>query len=162
MSEFFTRETWRPGKHRRLVKRIKPYAGRKTAPEAFLASARLMAFKPGRPGYRVCSSLKRDGTPCGRLAMRGLKVCEAHGGFQALARAGKLQPSGRTAAFKALRAAAPEGRSPSASSRLIRLKLYQEADQRMKMKLIRVYGTPAWAVLARQIQDRDRDGDGGM
>jgi hypothetical protein len=91
--------------------------------------------------------------------MRGLKVCEAHGGFLALARAGKLQSSGRTAAFKAMRAAVPEGRSPPAMLALMRMPLYRHADQRMKMKLVRAWGTPAWSALVRLIRDQDRKGD---
>jgi hypothetical protein len=154
MSVFFTRETWRPGKRSRMRKRVHPYAGCKTAPPAFLASRKLTAFKPGRPGYRICSATKRDGTPCGNLAMRDLKVCGAHGGFSILARQGKFQPSGRTAAFKAARAAAVEGRSGVAPSDLIRLPVYQQANQRMRMKLVMAWGTPAWLPLIRQIQQQ--------
>jgi hypothetical protein len=152
---FFTRETWRAGKKFRLRKRTKPFGGCKTAPRAFLEAAKLAGFKPGRPGYRICNATKRDGSPCGRLAMRDLKVCEAHGGFSILARQGKLQPSGRTEAFKAARAAAVEGRSPSAPPDLIRLPIYQQANQRMRMRLVMAWGTPAWMPLVRQIQRQD-------
>lgn len=41
-------------------------------------------WKPGRPGLRVCSATKRDGAPCGKLAMRGTHVCQFHGGRQSV------------------------------------------------------------------------------
>ena len=66
----FTRETWRQGGRSRLRKRTKLWGGCKTASPAFLAAAKVAGFKPGRPGYRICSAIKRDGSPCGRLAMR--------------------------------------------------------------------------------------------
>jgi hypothetical protein len=150
--EFFTRATWRPGKKFRMRKRVNRYGGCKTAAPAFLEAAKRVGFKPGRPGYRVCSATKRDGRPCGNLALKGLKVCGAHGGFSVLARQGKLQPSGRTAALRATRAAAVEGRSAPAPLDLIRLSIYQQANQRMRMKLVLAWGTPAWAVLMRQVQ----------
>jgi hypothetical protein len=152
---FFTRATWRAGKKSRLRKRVHPYAGCKTAPAAFLESAKQTQFKPGRPGYRLCNATKRDGTPCGRLALRDFAVCEAHGGLRALARQGKLQPSGRTAAFKAARAAAIEDRSPPALLDLTRLPVYQQANQWTRMRLARAWGTSAWPVLVRQIQHQD-------
>jgi hypothetical protein len=151
----FTRATWRAGKRSRLRKRVHPYAGAKTASPEFLAAAKLAAFKPGRPGYRVCSARKRDGTPCGRLALRELDVCEAHGGFLWLARHGKLQSSGRTAVFKAERAAAVEGCGPAAAPDLLRLPVYQQASQRTRMRLVMAWGTPAWTALVRQIKRQD-------
>jgi hypothetical protein len=147
--ECFTRATWRPGKKRRLRKRKNAYAGSTVAPPAFLEAAKQTQFKPGRPGCRICSAVKRDGTPCGRLALKGFVGCEAHGGFQYLARRGELQKSGRTAAF---RAAAIEGRS-SAPVELIRLPVYQHANQRMRMKMARAWGTPAWGMLLRQVRE---------
>jgi hypothetical protein len=150
--EFFTRATWRLGKKFRMRKRVNRYAGCKTAPPAFLEAAKRVGFKPGRPGYRVCSATKRNGRPCGNLALKGLKVCGAHGGFSVLARQGKLQPSGRTAAFRATRAAAVEGRSPSAPLDLIRLPIYRQASQWGRIRLVRAWGTPAWPALVRQIQ----------
>jgi hypothetical protein len=150
MGDYFTRETWRAGGRSKLRKRVNGYAGCKVAPPAFLAAAKIAAFKPGRPGYRTCAALKRDGTPCGRLALRELKVCEAHGGFQYLARQGKLQSSGRTAAF---RAAALEGRSHQAPLELARMPLYQAANQRVRMKMARAWGTPGWPGLVRQVRE---------
>jgi hypothetical protein len=100
----------------------------------------------------VCSATKRDGAPCGNLALKGLKVCGAHGGFSVLARQGKLQPTGRTAALKATRVAAVEGRSPPAPLELTRLPVYRQANQWTRMRLVRAWGTPAWTVLVRQIQ----------
>ena len=88
MTEFFTRSTWRAGGRSKLRKRMNAYGGCKVAPPAFLAAAKLAAIKPGRANRRLCSSIKRDGTPCRRLAMKGCKGCEAHGGILALARRG--------------------------------------------------------------------------
>jgi hypothetical protein len=147
--EFFTRETWRRGKKSRLRKRRKLYGGRKTAPTAFLEAAKKTQFRPGRPGCRLCCATRRDGRPCGRLALKELRVCEAHGGLGMLAMQGKFQPSGRSAAF---RAATVEGRSPPAPLDLTRLPLYQQASQRMRMRLIMAWQTPGWHVLVRQIQ----------
>ena len=148
--DYYTRATWRVGKKRRLLKRIKPWGGQTTAPAGFLEAGKRNAFKPGRPGYRVCSATKRDGTPCRRLAMKGCKGCESHGGILALARQGKFQPSGRTAAFNATRPKAVEGRTPPASFDLMRLPIYRRADQRTRMRLIRAWGTPAWFAILRQ------------
>jgi hypothetical protein len=155
MSEFFTRETWRAGGRSKLRKRVHGYAGCKVAPPAFLAAAKAAAFKPGRPGYRICGATKRDGNPCRRLAMKELKVCEAHGGLRALARQGKLQSSGRTAAFKANRAAMPEGRAPPVPFDLIRLPIYRESNEWTRIRLARAWATPAWLPLVRQIQHQD-------
>jgi hypothetical protein len=155
VTDFFTRETWRAGGRSKLRRRVNNYAGCKTAPPAFLAAAKIAAFKPGRPGYRLCTAIKRDGNPCRRLAMRELKVCEAHGGLRALARQGKLQSSGRTAAFKANRAAMIEGRSPPAPLELTRLRLYREANEWTRMRMVRAWGTTGWSPLVRQIQHQD-------
>jgi hypothetical protein len=155
VTEFFTRETWRAGKKSRLRKRVHGYAGCKTAPPAFLKAAKQTQFKPGRPGCRICSAAKRDGSPCGRLALRELTTCEAHGGILALARRGELQRSGRTAAFKAeARAAAVEGRSPLAPIELIRLPIYRQANQWVRMRLIRAWGTSGWSTLVGQIKSQ--------
>jgi hypothetical protein len=150
--EFFTRATWRPGKKFRIRKRVNRYGGCKTAPLAFLEAAKRVRFKPGRPGYRVCSATKRDGRPCGNLALKGLKVCGAHGGFSVLARQGKLQPTGRTAALKATRVAAVEGRSPPVPLELMRMPVYQQANQWTRIRLVRAWGTSAWTVVVRQMQ----------
>jgi hypothetical protein len=82
-------------------------------------------------------------------------VCEAHGGLSILARQGKLQPSGRTAAFKAYRAAAVEGRSPQVSLDLMRLPIYRRANEWTRIRLARAWMTPGWTALVRQIQSRD-------
>jgi hypothetical protein len=155
VTEFFTRETWRRGGRSRLRKRVNGYAGCKTAPPAFLAAAKIAAFKPGRPGYRLCSAIKRDGNLCRRLAMKELKVCESHGGIRALARQGMFQPTGRTAMFRATRAAMIEGRSPPAPSELTRLRLYRDANEWTRMRMVRAWGTPGWLPLVRQIQHQD-------
>jgi hypothetical protein len=155
MSEFFTRETWRAGGRSKLRKRVNPYAGCKTAPVAFLAAAKLAAIKPGRSNRRLCGATKRNGEPCRRLAMKGCKGCESHGGILALAKQGKLQSSGRTAAFKAARAAAVEGRSPQVSLELTGLSVYQKSNDRTRARLARAWQTEAWSMLVRQIQSQD-------
>ena len=155
MTEFFTRETWRAGNRSKLRKRVNGYAGCKVAPPAFLEAAKIAGFKPGRPGYRLCNATKRDGNPCRRLAMKDLKVCEAHGGVLALARQGKLQSSGRTAAFKAHRAAMPEGRCPPVPLDLARLPIYRTSNEWTRIRLARAWGTLGWLPLVRQIQRQD-------
>jgi hypothetical protein len=152
VTDFFTRETWRRGKKSRLRKRRKLYGGRKTAPASFLEAAKKTQFRPGRPGCRLCCALTRAGHPCRRLALREFRVCEAHGGFGMLAMQGKFQPSGRSAAF---RAATVEGGSPPAPFDLMRLRLYQEADERTRMRLVKAWQTPGWHVLVRQMQLRN-------
>jgi hypothetical protein len=155
VTNFFTRETWRAGNTSKLRKRVNGYAGCKTAPPAFLAAAKIAAFKPGRPGYRLCGAIKRDGNPCRRLAMKGCKGCESHGGIRALARQGMFQPSGRTAAFKADRAAMIEGRAPSVPLDLIQLPIYKKSNQWTRIRLARAWGTPGWLSLVRQIERQD-------
>jgi hypothetical protein len=154
VTDFFTRETWRAGSRSKLRKRVNGYGGCKVAPPAFLAAAKLAAIKPGRGNRRLCSSIKRDGTPCRRLAMKGCKGCEAHGGIRMLAKQGKFQPSGRTVAFKSARAAAVEGRSPQVSLELTRLSVYRQANGWTRARLARAWGTTAWLPLVRQIQSQ--------
>ena len=43
-------------------------------------------FKRGRPGFRKCAAAKRNGEPCGNLAMRRVSVCQCHGGRMLVAR----------------------------------------------------------------------------
>ena len=153
---FFNRATWRQGGRSRLRKRTKPWGGCKTAPVEFLEAAKIAGFKPGRPGYRVCGALKRgDGAPCGRLAMRGFKTCEAHGAILGLVQRGEFQPSGRTALFKAERAAAVEDRTPGAPFELMKLEVYKQAGQRTRMRMIRAWGSSeGWMALMRQIKSQ--------
>jgi hypothetical protein len=60
------------------------------------------AFKKGRTNRKRCKAMKRDGTPCGMLAMTryGLEVCGAHGGYAAVARMMKRKPTRRYLRFK--------------------------------------------------------------
>jgi hypothetical protein len=156
--EFFTRATWRPSKYRKMQKRTKPWGGRKTAPPALLEAAKRTAFLPGRTNRRICSATKRNGGPCGNLALRGLTVCGAHGGFSIWARQGKLQPTGRTAAFKAARAAAVEGQSLTAPADLMRMPVYQQADQWVRMRLVKAWNTQSWRELISQLNQRQQRG----
>ena len=50
------------------------------------AAAVKYRFKRGRPGFRKCAALKRNGQPCGNLAMRSTSVCQCHGGRMLIAR----------------------------------------------------------------------------
>ena len=154
MSDFYTRESWRAGGRSKLRKRVNNYGGCKVAPPAFLAAAKLAAIKPGRANRRLCSSIKRDETPCRRLAMRGCAGCECHGGIRMLAMRGEFQPSGRTAAFKSARAAAVEGRSPVVPFELMKLSVYRQANQWTRARLARAWMTTAWLPLVRQIQSQ--------
>ncbi len=116
------------GKKRRLRKRANSWGGRKTAPPAFLEAAKRTQFKPGRPGHRVCSATQRNGSPCTRLALKGMIVCEAHGGCGILAIQGELQPSGRAKARIAAQIAAGKEQGPPPLD-LIKLPLYRQANQ---------------------------------
>jgi hypothetical protein len=150
MSDDFTRATWRASKKRRLRKRTKPWGGRKTAPPAFLEAAKLNQFKPGRPGHRVCSATQRNGSPCTRLALKGMNVCEAHGGCGLLAIQRKLQPTGRAKARIAAQPPASKDQAPPPIE-LINLPLYRQANQWTRIRLARAFNTPAWFSLIRQI-----------
>src|SRR4029077_1474493 len=152
--EFFTRETWRASKRRKMQKRTKPWGGRKTAPPAFLEAAKRTRFQKGLANHRICTAEKRAGGRCGNLALRGLSVCGCHGGFGICAKRGQLQPSGRSAAF---RAAAIEGRASAAPLALTQIRLYQLADQWSRMRLIRAWGQADWPQVVKRIQQRVTD-----
>ena len=156
--EHFTKADWRPGRRRRRIKRVKPWGGKKIAPAAFLEAAKATWFKKGYEGARVCSAAKRNGEPCGRLAMRGLKVCGAHGGWSVCARRGILVKTGKKQAIQAQRAAAIEGRSDAAPAALARLPVYQGADQRIRMKLVSAYGTAGWTSLLMSLMKKEQEG----
>ena len=164
-----TLATWRQGKGRRMIRRVNRFGGQTVAPPAFLAMREKVCFKPGRPGYRVCSAMKKDGNPCGMLALKGMKVCLAHGGQAALARQGRYQPSGRAAlaiaAKKAkeesMRLKMPEDRvSDAPSFELTRLRVYIKANEWTRLRLIRAWGTEGWHGLVRQLRSRDDPPDG--
>jgi hypothetical protein len=88
------------------------------------------------------------------LAFKGTTVCGAHGGFSIWAKQGKLKRSGKGQVLKAERAASVEGRVAAAPSELARMQIYQQAAQRMRMKLVQAYGTPVWAQwVKRAIED---------
>ena len=155
--EFFTRETWRASKKRRMQKRTKPWGGRKTAPPAFLEAAKRTHFEPGRANHRKCEAIKRDGTPCGMLAFKGMKVCGAHGGFKQWARQGKLQKTGRSVAhLAARRAAAVEGRSPLLPLELLKTPAYLKANAWTRMRIARAWVSPpaVYVSLIRQLYQR--------
>lgn len=149
--EFFTRETWRAGKNGRMRKRVKPWGGRKTAPPAFLEAGKRTWFGAG--AHQICTAMKRDGSPCGMVALKGLKVCGAHGGFRSWRRSGKLQRTGRTAERQAeFRAAMVEGRSPAVPIELTRLREYREANDWTRIRMARAWDTAAWIPLMREIR----------
>src|SRR4029077_14090633 len=148
MTEFFTRETWRPSKKGRMRKRTKMWGGRKTAPPALLEAAKRTQFQPGRENHRKCEAIKRNGSPCTMLAFKGMKVCGAHGGFLRWGRQGKLQPSGRSAVA---RAAMVEGRTRAPSLELTRLLVYRKANSWTRARMARAWQTEAWVPLMRQI-----------
>jgi DNA invertase Pin-like site-specific DNA recombinase len=128
--------------------------------KAALAAARARGTKLGKPkGTAVprsevgrAHSVRTNMANAEAFAEPVRPVREAHGGFGMLAMQGKFQPSGRSAAF---RAATVEGRSPPAPFDLMRLPLYQQADERTRMRLVRAWQTPGWHVLVRQMQLRN-------
>ena len=145
-SEFFTRETWRPSKKGRMRKRTKPWGGRKTAPPGLLEAGKRTQFGSGV--HRVCKATKRNGQPCRMIAFAGMDICGAHGGFRSWARQGKLQKTGRTAAF---RAAAVEGRTSAPPLELTRLMVYRQANDWTRSRMSRAWQTESWRPLMRQI-----------
>ena len=153
-SEFFTRETWRAGKHRKMQKRTKPWGGCKTAPPALLEAGKRTRFGSGV--HRICTATKRDGTPCGMVAFSGMQVCGAHGGFRTWHRQGKLQRTGRTAQRQAeYRAAMQEGKSPIPPLELTYLLIYRNANNWTRAKMARAWGTNAWWPLMKQLTQKD-------
>jgi hypothetical protein len=44
-----------------------------------------MRTRIGSPGARVCIAVRRNGEPCGALALKGVSRCQYHGGFGMLA-----------------------------------------------------------------------------
>jgi hypothetical protein len=166
-----TKATWRQSGRRKLYRRINNWGGVTVASPAFLEAAKRTQFKPGRPGHRVCNATQKNGKPCTRLAMHGMKVCESHGGAEILARQGRLQKSGRAAAAIAAKEAAkaaemrskmPEGRpSDVPPLELTRLRVYIEANEWTRLRLIRAWGAEGWHGLVQQLLSRDdpRPGD---
>jgi hypothetical protein len=150
--EYFTRATWRPSKKRKMQKRTKPWGGRKTPP-ALLEVGKRVGFGSGR--HRICHAIKRDGGKCGNIALTGLMVCGPHGGFAIWGRQGKLQPTGRSAAFRTAKAAAVEDRTSTASAELLRMPVYQQADQWVRMRLTRAWNTQSWPELISQLKQRE-------
>jgi hypothetical protein len=62
---------------------------------AWKAAMRAAGFKKNWTNRKRCKATKRNGEPCGRLAMTkyGLSVCGAHGGHAAAARMKLRVPS---------------------------------------------------------------------
>ena len=56
-------------------------------------------FKRGRPGFRKCAALKRNGEPCGNLSMRHVTVCQCHGGRMLTARLRRREKAYRYGRF---------------------------------------------------------------
>ena len=153
MSEtHFSRADWRPGKRGKRRLRKNNYGGCKIAPPAFLAAAKESAILPGRTNRRICTAMKRDGTPCGMLALRDVNVCGAHGGWSVWAKRGVLKKSGKGQAIRAERAAVAAGRSQSAPASLARMPIYQAADQRVRVKMVEAYGTATWRLLMQTLE----------
>jgi hypothetical protein len=88
-----------------------PSAAGNAAWRAAMAKA---AFKPGWTNRKRCKAKKRNGEPCGRLAMTkyGLSVCGAHGGYAAATRMGLRRPTRKYllwgAYYRSLREAKPK------------------------------------------------------
>ena len=87
-----------------------------------------------------------------------------------LARQGRLQKSGRAAAAIAAKQAKetqarskmPEDRVPDVPPlELTRLRIYVEANEWTRLRLIRAWGTEGWHGLVRQLLSRDDPPPGG-
>jgi hypothetical protein len=74
---------------------------------AWRAAMRAAGFKQGWTNRLRCRAMKRDGLPCGRLAMTryGLSVCGCHGGYAAASRMGLRRPTRKYLLYKLARAA---------------------------------------------------------
>jgi hypothetical protein len=157
LGEFFTRADWRPGKRHKRIKRTNNWGGAKVANVAFLEAAKAYRFKPGRTNHRLCKSLKRDGTKCTRLALKGCSVCGAHGGWAIWQRRGILQKTGKKQAIQAA-VAMRESRTASASLELTTMPAYQQANNRDRMRMIEAYGTEAWTALVKRMKPNGQQG----
>ena len=82
-----------------------------------------------------------------------LRCARRMGGFAHAGQAGKVSAVGGNPRRSG--SATAEGRSPPAPFDLMRLPIYQEADERTKMRLVRAWQTPGWHVLVRQMQLRN-------
>jgi hypothetical protein len=134
-----TRATWRKGKKRRGVKRVKPYAGKTVAPVALLEASKRTQFQKGMVGSRLCGKIKRDGTACRKLALRELDCCEWHGGLLSRARRGvKAQPA-QTRYQKEPRAC------EALPLELVALPIYRSADAPDRARLLAAWGTDQWS-----------------
>lgn len=51
---------------------------------AWRAAARAIALKPGHTNRRTCSQIRKDGTKCLDLAVKGSAKCKHHGGWRAI------------------------------------------------------------------------------
>ena len=142
MAQWLNRATWRQGKRRARIKRVKPLCGRLEAPAAFLEAAKRTQWTRGRPQHKRCQAIaRRSGTQCGKLAMKGYQTCELHGAFSSLARKGKLIRNPRMK---------NETGKNSAPMELAKLKLYQSAPQETKRRLREAWQTPQWAQSIKQ------------
>lgn len=65
---------------------------KRRAPAAWLAAMRRVSFQPGKPGKIMCSAPKRDGNPCGNLAVKGSRACQHHGGGRVRHRLRTMRP----------------------------------------------------------------------
>jgi hypothetical protein len=75
----FSKEDWRPGKRRRTYLRRHAYGGRKKAPEAFLAAAKLVGLHTNTA--KRCTAIARStGHTCKKVALLGATTCLTHGG----------------------------------------------------------------------------------
>ena len=92
-------------------------------------------------GHRVRSATQRNGSPCTRLALKGMNVCEAHGGCGLLAIQGKLQPTGRAKARIAAQLTASKDQGPPPIE-LTKLPLYRQANDWTRIRLARAFKIP--------------------
>lgn len=145
-----TKQTWRKGKKRRMIKRVRSWGGQTKAPEGFEAAGVDTRFGGSREPRR-CSSKKRDGTQCRAIALRGLTVCGAHGGFSVKARQEALQPSGRSEAY---RASLPELDGAGVPLELAQMAFYREAAPRDRIRLAQAWQGAAWRLTVERVKAR--------
>ena len=143
-----TKQTWRKGKKRKMHKRQRAWGGQSVAPEG-LKAARSETQFGGPRAPRKCGAMKKDGTPCGMIALKGFRVCGAHGAWRGKARQGVHQPSGRTAAYLA---SMPE-EGASVPLELAQMAVYRKASQASRAKLAAAWQTPAFRKMVERVRD---------
>ncbi len=145
-----TKQTWRKGKSHKMHKRQRAWGGQTEAPEGFEEAG--VPYRFGGPNAPPkCTAKKRDGTPCGMIALKGMRVCGAHGGWKVRGIKGEHQPSGRSEAF---RASMPvEG--ASVPLELAQMAVYRQASPQDRVRLAAAWQGVGWRLAVERAKARE-------